>query len=83
MLVQEEEVRDAEAFDDESRSYQEAMNSSAKLLWIEAMREKMSSLKANNKWSMKELLYDQKALPSKLVFMKKLGIDGKVVQHKA
>ena len=43
----------------------------------------MSSLLANNIWFLKELLHDWKALSSKWVFKKKIGIDSKVVQHKA
>ena len=65
MLAQEEKVRDAEAFGDKPRSYQETENSSEKSLLIEAMREEMSSLKANNTWFLKELPHDWKALSGK------------------
>ena len=47
------------------------------------MKEAMSSFFANNSWSLKELLHDWKVLSGKWVFKKKIGIDGKVVQHKA
>ena len=58
MLIQEEEVRHANASDDEPRSYQEAMNSSEQSLWEKAIKEEMSSLVANNTWSLKELPHD-------------------------
>ena len=58
MLIQEEEVRHANASDDEPRSYQEAMNSLEQSLWEKAIKEKMSSLVANNTWSLKELPHD-------------------------
>ena len=47
------------------------------------MKEEMSSLLANNTWSLKELPHDRKALSGKWVFKKKIGIDMKMVQHKA
>ena len=47
------------------------------------MRDEMSSLKANNTWSLKELPHDWKTLSSKWVFKKQIGIDGKVAQYKA
>ena len=47
------------------------------------MRDEMSSLKANNTRSLKKLPYDQKALSGKLIFKKKIGIDGKIAQYKA
>ena len=65
MLAQKEEVRHVEAFGDEPCSYQEAINSSEQDLWEKAMRDKMSSLKANNTWSLKELSHDWKTLSSK------------------
>ena len=48
MLAQEAEVQHVEAFSDEPRSYQEAINSSGQDLWEKTMRNEMSSLKANN-----------------------------------
>ena len=65
MLAQEEEVQHVKASGDEPRSYQKAINSSEQDLWVETMREKMSSLKANNTWSLKELPHDWKALSGK------------------
>ena len=65
MLTQEEEVQHADAFGDKPRSYQEAISSSEQLLWEEAMKEEMSSFLANNTWSLKEFLHDQKALSGK------------------
>ena len=47
------------------------------------MKEVMFSFLANNIWSLKELPHDWKALSGKWVFKKKIGIDGKMVQHKA
>ena len=47
------------------------------------MKKKMSSLVANNTWSLKKLPPDQKALSGKWVFKKKIGIYGKIVRHKA
>ena len=47
------------------------------------MKGEMSSLLDNNTWSLKELPHDWKVLSDKWVFKKKIGIDGKVVQHEA
>ena len=65
MLAQEEKIQHVEASGDEPRSYQEAINSSERDLWEEAMRDEMLSLKANNTWFLKEFPHDWKALSSK------------------
>ena len=65
MLTQEKEVQHADASGDKPRSYQKSINSSKQSLWKEAMKEKMSSLLANNTWSLKELLHDWKTLSNK------------------
>ena len=83
MLAQKKEVSHVKASDDEPCSYQEAINSSERDLWEEAMRDKMLSLKANNTWFLKELSHDWKVLSGKLVFKNKVEIDKKVAQYKA
>jgi hypothetical protein len=61
----------------------EAMASSEKVKWINAMDKEMESLRKNDVWELVELPKDRKAIGSKWVFKLKTDSNGSVERHKA
>ena len=61
----------------------EALQSSEKGQWQEAMRKEMESIQSNEVWDLVELLANRKPVGSKWVFKRKFKADGSVERHKA
>ena len=61
----------------------EAIASSEKAKWMNAMDKEMESLRKNDVWELVELPKDRKAIGSKWVFKLKTDSDGSVERHKA
>ena len=64
-------------------SVKEAMASSDKAHWTNAMEKEMESLQTNKVWDLVELPKDRKLVGSKWVFKTKRSADGIVERHKA
>ena len=62
----------------EPATIEEATNCSEKTEWMQAMENKMKSLKQNNVWELVELPSGRKTVGSKLVYKVKTGVDGSV-----
>ena len=69
--------------DPEPSSYREAMKSTDKEMWVEAMNKEISSLKENQTWDLTKLPKNRKALRCKWVFRIKRNPDGTVDKYKA
>lgn len=67
----------------EPTTLSEALASSNKSEWIQAMNEKISSMKKNQTWDLCELPGDRKAIGSKWVFKVKTDEGGNVARFKA
>ena len=61
----------------------EAIASSEKAKWMNAMDKEMEPLRKNDAWELVELLKDQKAIGNKWVFNFKTDSDGSIEYHKA
>ena len=61
----------------------EAIASSEKAKWMNAMDKEMEPLRKNDVWELIELLKDQKAIGNKWVFNFKTDSDGSIECHKA
>jgi len=62
---------------------EEALASTDKEKWSDAMEKEMESLHGNDVWDLVELPKDRKAVGSKWVFKLKVSADGSVERHKA
>ena len=62
---------------------EEAIESSDKEKWFEAMAKEMKSLDDNKVWFLTELPEGRTPVGSKLVFKVKIGVDGSVERYKA
>jgi len=67
----------------EPTTVEEALASTDKEKWLDAMEKEMESLHGNDVWDLVELPKDRKAVGSKWVFKLKVGADGSVERHKA
>lgn len=67
----------------EPTTVEEALASTDKEKWLDAMEKEMESLHGNDVWDLIELPKDRKAVGSKWVFKLKVGADGSVERHKA
>lgn len=67
----------------EPESVEEALNSSDKAKWLEAMEEEQASLIKNETWTPVNLPRDKKALDTKWVFKIKRDATGKIRRYKA
>ena len=61
----------------------EALSSSEKEKWINAMEKEMHSIKANKVWELVNLPEGKKTIGCKWVFKHKLDVDGSIERHKA
>ncbi|KAK0599320.1 hypothetical protein LWI29_004233 [Acer saccharum] len=68
---------------DEPKNVNEALKSPNKELWINAMKEKMDSMKSNHVWDLVDLPSGRKAIGNKWVIRIKRKADGTVERHKA
>jgi Reverse transcriptase (RNA-dependent DNA polymerase) len=68
---------------DEPASYREAVKSTHKDEWDDAMQEEMRSLSENHTWDLVDLPKDRKAVKCKWVYRIKFGADGKPNRFKA
>ena len=67
----------------EPTTVEEALASTDKDKWLDAVEKEMESLHGNDVWDLVELPKNRKAVGSKWVFKLKVGADGSVEQHKA
>lgn len=67
----------------EPSSYREAMKSTEKDKWVEAMNSEINSLKENETWKLTQLPNNRKALNCKWVFKVKKNPDGSIDKFKA
>ena len=69
------------------KTYEEAMASPDKKMWIEAMNEEMKSLKENNTWELVEVPQSERkdvhVIGCKWVYKKKLTSSGEIERYKA
>jgi Reverse transcriptase (RNA-dependent DNA polymerase) len=68
---------------DEPASYREAVKSTYKDDWDNAMQEEMKSLSENHTWDLVDLPKDRRAVKCKWVYCIKFGADGKPNRFKA
>ena len=68
---------------DDPTTLKEALSSSDKSKWVDAMEKEMESLHTNKVWDLVELPKDRKTVGSKWVFKTKRSADGTVERHKA
>jgi Reverse transcriptase (RNA-dependent DNA polymerase) len=68
---------------DEPASYCEAIKSTYKDKWDDAMQEEIQSISKNHMWDLVNLLEDRKAVKCKWVYHIKFGADGKPNRFKA
>lgn len=75
------------AFDVEGGSkpatYQEAVNSPQSTLWVDAMKEELSSMSQNKVWELVELLKGCRPIGCKWVYKIKRDSNGQVKKYKA
>ena len=67
----------------EPETVKEALQSSEKKQWKEAMEREMDSIHTNDVWDLVELPPDRKTVGSKWVFKRKITADGSIERHKA
>lgn len=77
------EVYSANSDNSDPKSYSEAIKSSDKNKWLEAMNSEIKNLEDNNTWSLVDLPKDRSAIGSKWVFKKKRDQDGNIIEYKA
>lgn len=70
-----------EAFEPET--VEDALNSTDRVQWSQAMEDEMASLKKNQTWELSTLPQGAKALPCKWVFRLKKNPDGSIDRYKA
>ena len=69
--------------DEEPRTVQKALSSSASDKWMKAMDDEMESMKTNQVWDLVDLLPSQKAIGNKWVLKIKHKADGLIERYKA
>ena len=67
----------------EPRSVKEAMSTSEKDNWLEAIEKEMDSLEKNDVWELIELPEGRQPVGSKWVFKTKMDANGKIECYKA
>lgn len=67
----------------EPKTYKEAMNSSEREKWLQAIDSEINSLKDNKTWELVELPKGRKAIPCKWIFKIKTNADGTIEKYKA
>ncbi len=67
---------------DTLQNYQQAVSSSEKIQWIEAMQEEFDSHQVNKTWEPTELPKGRKVVPGRWVYKKKYGPIGEVERYK-
>ena len=67
----------------EPMTVKEAISSSEKDEWINAMENKMRSIETNKVWDLFKLPKDKKTIGCKWVYKRKVGVDGSVERYKA
>lgn len=67
----------------EPKTYKEALKSKESHSWMEAMKEELDSINANQTWELTELPLGRKAIGSKWVYKHKRDESGKIIRHKA
>jgi hypothetical protein len=69
--------------DDEPRTVQEALSSSAKDEWIKAMNDEIESMRTNQVWDLVNLPLGRKAIGNKWILKVKRKVDGSIDRYKA
>ncbi len=69
--------------DDEPRTVQEALSSSAKDEWIKAMNDEIESMRTNQVWDLVNLPLGRKAIGNKWILKVKRKADGSIDRYKA
>jgi Reverse transcriptase (RNA-dependent DNA polymerase)/Integrase core domain/gag-polypeptide of LTR copia-type len=67
----------------EPRTYKQAIKCPDRQHWLNAMKEELESIKANNTWSKVDLPKDRKAIGSRWIFKLKCNENGEVERYKA
>ena len=67
---------------DELNTYNEALTSSTKDLWMKAMEEEMKSIKVNKVWDLVDLPPNRKAIGNKWVLRIKHKANGTIERYK-
>lgn len=67
----------------EPKSYHDAINSTERAQWLEAMQDELESLQANQTWELVSLPEGRTAIGSKWVYKVKRDVDGQVNRFKA
>lgn len=70
-------------FDDEPKTFEEAMRSIDAVFWKEAINSEMESILSNKTWELVDLPKGSKAIGSKWIFKRKLRTDGTLERYKA
>ncbi|KAG7547628.1 Zinc finger CCHC-type [Arabidopsis suecica] len=70
-------------YDDEPRTFSEAMTSNDVIFWKEAVNDEMDSIMGNNTWFLTDLPPGCKPLGCKWIFKKKMKVDGTIDKFKA
>lgn len=71
------------AFEDEPKSFEEAVNSADRENWLCAMKDEYNSLVANGTWNLVNKPKGQKVIDNKWVFKLKRNTDGSIERFKA
>ena len=68
---------------DDPKTYDEAISDIDSEKWLEAMRSKIDSMYSNQVWTLVDPLEGIVPIGCKLVFKRKIGVDGNVETFKA
>ena len=66
-----------------TQNYEEAVNSSERPLWKEAIKSEVDSILQNHTWELVDLPPGCKLLGSKWIFKRKMKADGSIDKYKA
>ena len=69
--------------EEQPTSFQEAVDSASKHMWVKAMQNEMEALQENHTWDIKNLPKNKRAIPCKWVYKMKTNADGSVERYKA
>lgn len=67
----------------EPKTYDEAIESDERELWLTAMQEEIESHESNSTWVLVDLPSGKTAIGGKWVFKAKTGMNGEVIRYKA
>ena len=70
-------------FPKEPETYKQAISSSEKENWLQAMQEELNSLSETNTWTLVECPKDKNVIPGKWVYKVKTKADGSLEKYKA